>query len=241
MATTPTVHATFSVTSGRLCFGDLENIWQGASTEPVHGVPTFSALQGGTIKQFDFKYNLPAENGTWNAIQLVDVASQNVCGWLATHADVDPAQEVDKILRVSGAPYENNSGSRFNNEDTKAEGVLVVNRYDWGYYTHDRIQVNGIETLDDYDPDMAESVGLVDYERAKDQVTKWKDQHPSKRTASDNALWLRIPDGEYKFGRFGYNDARTAARSFLFFTTNTEFCMTALAGCSQPLRREEDV
>ncbi|KAH7127819.1 hypothetical protein B0J13DRAFT_564576 [Dactylonectria estremocensis] len=241
MATTPIIHTSFSVTSGHLCFGDLENIWHGASTEPVHGFPTFSPLQGGTVMQFDFKYNVPAENGTWNAIQLVDVASQNVRGWLVTHEDVDPAPEIDKILRVSGSPYERDSGSSMNNEDTKAEGVLVINRYDWGYYTHDRIQVDGIETFDDYDPYMSESVGLVDCQHAKDQVTQWKDQHPCKRGSSVGALWLRIPDGEYKFGRFGYNDTRTAARSFLFFTTNTEFCRTALSGFSQSLRRNEDV
>jgi len=54
--------------------------------------------------------------------------------WFASHSDVDPEVEIDKILRVSGSPYEHDNGSRLNDEKTAAEAVLVINRYEWGYY-----------------------------------------------------------------------------------------------------------
>lgn len=46
-------------------------------------------------------------------------------------------------------------------------------------------------------------------------------------------------DGEYMFGRFGYNDARTAARSFILFSADTVFTSTSFAGLQRPLRQEE--
>ncbi|PQE03547.1 histone-fold protein [Rutstroemia sp. NJR-2017a BVV2] len=42
--------------------------------------------------------------------------------------------EIDKILRVSGSPYEHDSGSQFNNEKTTAAAMYAINRYDWGWY-----------------------------------------------------------------------------------------------------------
>ncbi|KAF7553540.1 hypothetical protein G7Z17_g3543 [Cylindrodendrum hubeiense] len=250
MSPAPIVHATFSVTSGHLCYGDLENIQVGASTDLVHGLPSFPAFTGGTVMGHVLKFNVPAENGTWAAFQLlgvepqsgpelVTVESRPIRGWFVCHMDTDPVQEIDKILRVSGSPYEEDSGSRLNNDKTREEGVLVINRYDWGYYAHEREGDDKLETFEDYDFSLNESVGLVDYKHAKDQISQWKDQHPRERATSDDGIWLRIPDGEYKFGRFGYNDKRTAACSFIFFTTNTYFTKTALAGMQHSLRKDE--
>jgi hypothetical protein len=43
-------------------------------------------------------------------------------------------------------------------------------------------------------------------------------------------------DLEYKFGRIGFNDEHTAARSFLWFTTGTDFTQTMFAGVERTIR-----
>lgn len=73
---------------------------------------------------------MPARNGTWKAYRLVD--GDEVVAWFIAHSDVDPEMEVDKILRVSGSPYEKDFGSKVNTVKTAAEGVFVINRYGWG-------------------------------------------------------------------------------------------------------------
>ncbi|KAI4170270.1 MAG: hypothetical protein LQ346_008883, partial [Caloplaca aetnensis] len=52
-------------------------------------------------------------------------------------------------------------------------------------------------------------------------------------------VWLDVPNNEYQFGRFGLDDEHSAASSFLFFSINTVFRQTVLAGTQQPLRKYE--
>lgn len=73
---------------------------------------------------------VPALNGSWITHQLVDIGDQVVCAWFICHSSINPEEEITKILRVSGSPYELYSGSTFNNTETAAEGVLVINQYD---------------------------------------------------------------------------------------------------------------
>jgi hypothetical protein len=100
-------------------------------------------------------------------------------------------------------------------------------------FMEEREEVGGGEILH------YESAGLVDYSHAKDQVREWVEHQPSKRCSSEAGVWMCIPDGEYMFGRVGFDDTHTTARSFLFFTANTDFTRTALAGRQQTLRKEE--
>ncbi|KAF3919861.1 hypothetical protein ABW21_db0200489 [Orbilia brochopaga] len=60
-----------------------------------------------------------------------------------------------------------------------------------------------------------------------------------ERDPSAAGIWLYMPHAEYMFGRFGFDDAHTAARSFLFFSTNTVFTQTAFVGLGKSLRKEE--
>jgi hypothetical protein len=48
-----------------------------------------------------------------------------------------------------------------------------------------------------------------------------------------------IAGGEYMFSRFEFDEARTSARSFIFFTTNTYLTQTTFAGLNHTLRLEE--
>ncbi|KAH6849964.1 hypothetical protein B0I37DRAFT_413399 [Chaetomium sp. MPI-CAGE-AT-0009] len=237
MAPSPSPYATISVSSGCLCFGELHNIWHGASM-PVQGFPAPRPRTSGTVKVQPIDFNVAARNGTWNAFQLIDVGTQKVAAWFLAHSDVDPEREVDRILRVSGSPYECDSGSTFNDDKTAAEGVSVINRYDWGYYD----QRSWDEVMEDeglHEGQLFESAGLVDLAEAKSAVHRWKDQRSSTRQWSEGGAWLRIPGGEYKFGRFGFDDDRAAARSFLFFTANTYFTRTVFEGLERTLRKEE--
>lgn len=249
MAAPPSAHATISVSSGYLCFGSLHNIWNGASS-PLQGFPSAPARPQafGTVKTQPVEFNIVARKGTWNAFQLVDLRTSEVAAWFLAHSGVDPEREVDKILRVSGSPYEPDSGSVFHDDKTAAEGVFVINRYDWGYYDNrskDEVVVAAAEELDGEGLPAApyygrfEAAGLVDLAAARSMVLRWKDQPSREAQWSEGGAWLHVPGGEYMFGRFGFDDDRAAARSFLFFTTNTDFTRTVFKGQERTLRKEE--
>lgn len=236
MTGSPKVHNTIAVNSGCLCFGELHNIWNGASV-PVQfeGLPSPRPRLSGTVKVHRIEYNIAARNGIWNGFRLIDLKTKKVAAWFLAHSDVDPEKEVDKILRVSGSPYEDESGSSFNDDKTAAEGVFVINRYDWGYYDERSREIVGPEEINE---ELFASVGLVDLSAAKPTVDRWKDHRSRERQWLEGGAWLHIPNGEYLFGRFGFDDDHAAARSFLFFTTNTYFTRTAFDGLERTLRKE---
>jgi hypothetical protein len=243
MMTKPQVYSQFTVTSGCLCYGDLHNIWHGASSL-IREFPTaIEPHASGTVITQVREYNVAAKNGTWNAFQLVEKGTDRLCAWFVSHSDIDPEAEIDKILRVSGSPYEHDSGSRFNDEKTAAEAVLVINRYDWGYYDgrgKKEIGVNDEADIDNFTTRVfGEGAGLVDFGSAKTEVLRWQEKNPHERDNPPSGVWMFIPDGEYMFGRFGFDEARTAARSFMFFTTHTYFTRTTFVGLDYTLRLEE--
>ncbi|KAK5655707.1 hypothetical protein OQA88_5640 [Cercophora sp. LCS_1] len=241
MVPTPAIHKTINVTSNRLCFGSLHNIWSGASASRVDGLPKVRFEASGTVKVQPVEYNIPALNGTWNAYQLIRQTTNQVSAWFLAHSSVDPQLEIDKILKISGSPYEIDSGSSMNNEMTEKSGVFIINRYDWGYYDTRCKDEIGDDTPEGEDDFLANdnSLGIVDIAEAKTMVSEWKAQRPSKRGWSGGGAWLYCPYGEYMFGRFGFDDSHVAARSFLFFSTNTYFTQTVFAGMEQTLRKEE--
>ncbi|KAL8841969.1 MAG: hypothetical protein Q9176_002906 [Flavoplaca citrina] len=213
----PRVHAHFTVHSGHLCYGELHNIPQGALAEPSHGLTAVQPTVAGTVMTHKLDYNFVA------------------------HESVDVLQEIDEILRISGSPYEEDSGSKYNNEKTMQEGVLVLNRYDWVLYDKRALDVVG---EDEFDPSTFApriGAGLVDYAEAKAEVMFWKDVPEDHRDEEQrpHGLWLDIPQNEYLFGRFGFDDKQSAARSFLFFGIQTVFTQTVIAGMQHPLRKYE--
>ncbi|KAF5691276.1 hypothetical protein FDENT_3510 [Fusarium denticulatum] len=237
MVGSPIIDSTFSVVSGELCFGSLHNIWFGSSA-PSQGLPFAPPQPSGTVIAHSINYNIAAQKGIWNVFKLVASETSDAVAWFVAHADVDPRQEVEKILRISGSPYEPDHGSTMNNDATSQAGVFVINRYDWTYY--DRRCFNeigeGQEEGDDDTLANSNSLGLVDRSVAQQMVQQWQGQRPSQRDSAEHGLWLYIPDGEYMFGRFGFNDTYTAARSFLFFSANTEFTKTSFLGIPGTLR-----
>jgi hypothetical protein len=242
MTTQPQVYSEFTITSGRLCYGTLNNIYHGASS-PVQEFPTsVERRQGGTVHSQVFEFNITAKNGTWNAFQLVEKNTDLVRAWFVSHSEVEPVREIDKILRVAGSPYEPDFGSKFNDDNTVAEAVLLLNRYDWGHY--DRRGQEDVTDADADDDNMTESAifagaGLVDFKDAKEEIQQWQKKKSCDRDTRPSGVWMHIPHGEYMFGRFGFDDGRTAASSFLFFTTYTSFTRTTFAGLTQTLRVEE--
>ncbi|KAF4446830.1 hypothetical protein F53441_9534, partial [Fusarium austroafricanum] len=238
MTNDPTIHSTFSVTSKQLCFGSLHNIWLGASVDS-QGLPAARPQPNGTVISHAINYNVPAQNGAWNVFQLVASEPNDAVAWFVAHADVDPRQEIDKILSVSGSPYEPDHGSTVNNEATSQEGILVINRYDWGYYNTQFFGEIG-EGQEEGDHDVlanSNSLGLVDRSEAQEMVRQWGEKRPSERASSDHGIWLYIPHGEYMFGRFGFDDGHTATRSFLFFSANTEFTRASFKGDKETIQK----
>ncbi|KAF7592243.1 hypothetical protein BBP40_000444 [Aspergillus hancockii] len=252
MATTPERCGTFSVTSGCLCFGELHNILLGSSA-PVQRFSNPRPHCAGTVKVHRIDFNVPAQQGRWDVFRLVNIDTGLVTGWFLSHSDVDSSLEIARILRVSGSPYEPDCGSNENDERTSAEGVFVINRYDWGCYDdrcrdmvdepHREATGESAATVDAEDEGVdfapSESIGIVDYAHAKDQVMTWGAQSPNRRDVSDGAVWMEIPHAEYKFGRWGFNNERTAAHSFVFFSSSTDFTRTTFAGQVRPLRKPE--
>ncbi|KAK2672665.1 hypothetical protein RAB80_012744 [Fusarium oxysporum f. sp. vasinfectum] len=146
MANSPIIQSTLSVVSGQLCFGSLHNIWFGSSA-PSQGLPVAPPQPSGTVKAHSINYN-----------------TSYTVAWFVAHADIDPRQEVDKILRISVSPYEPDHGSTINNDVTSQAGVFVVNRYDWGYYDKRCFDEIGEGQEEDDDDVLANSnsLGLVD-------------------------------------------------------------------------------
>ena len=240
MATQGIVSATFQVGSGALCFGSLSDIRRGANTT-IQAAPHPERHGRGTIVTQSLEYNLPARNGPWTTFPLVDVGSSTVQGWFAAHSDVNPLDELDKILHVAGSPYDPDGGQTWNTKKTRAERVLVINRYDWGMDLDDEIKQAEVK---EGEADMfanGNSLGLVDYTYGSDYVHQWIQQKPSRRGASEHGVWMYIPHAEYMFGRFGFDDDYKEARSFLFFTQHTDFFKTKFTGQSGPLRKWEKV
>jgi hypothetical protein len=200
------------------------------------------------VRTQPLEFNTAAQNGVWHAYRLAN-RDRLVTGWFAAHADVDAYAEVEKILRVSGHPGEVDSGSSYNNADTAAQGVLVLNRYDWGAY--DKRSLNEVQpdtpaetgsgSEDDSSDEwaMSEAAGLVDYASARPAVLEWKQQPSSERGATDGGVWMHIPNAEYMYGRFGFDDDHAAARSFLFFHSGTRFVGTTFAGRQEALKKSE--
>lgn len=142
-------------------------------------------------------------------------------------------------MLVSGSPYEPYCGSTVNTAKTAADGVLVINRYDWAYYDkRGKEEVGEYEGEGILDPHCA---GLVDLELAKEQVSQWKDKAQVDRTHSEGGTWLYIPHAEYLFGRFGFDEKHTAAQSFLLFTASTYFMRTGFRGLSRSIRKDESI
>ncbi|RSM12621.1 hypothetical protein CEP52_002301 [Fusarium oligoseptatum] len=210
MANSNHIDSSFTVTSGALCFGTLSNMHQGAQA-PIQSPPTPSPRLTGTVVAHQFEHNVPAKNGTWNVYKLRDINSPRVDGWFAAHQDVDPLPELTKVLRVA-----------------ELKKVFLVNRYDWGYY----VGGNAVEEVDDEEDELASSntIGITDYAHGNALVQKWARQKSRKRKSSENGVWMYIPDAEYMWGRFGFNDDYTEAHSFLYFTQRTDFSKTVFPG-----------
>ncbi|VTT76431.1 unnamed protein product [Fusarium fujikuroi] len=237
MADSLTIQSTLSVVSGQLCFGSLHNIWFGSSA-PSQGLPVAPTQPSGTVQSHSVNYNVTAQNGIWNVFKLVASETRDAVAWFVAHEDIDPRQEVDKILRISGSPYEPDHGITVNNDVTAQAGVFVVNRYDWSYYDKRCFDEIG-EGQQEGDDDVlanSNSLGLVDRFVAQEMAQRWQGQRPSQRDSAEHGIWLYIPHGEYMFGRFGFNDTQTAARSFLFFSACTEFTRTSFLGIPGTLR-----
>jgi hypothetical protein len=232
------ISATFDITSGALCFGSLHDILQGAAAA-IQMAPSPRPRRSGTVKFQPMVHNVGAKTGTWNAYTLLDVNTSSVQGWFAAHVEVDPVKEIAKILRVAGSPYEYEHGSTMNTDETKEEGVFVINRYDWGMVREEDEFPNEAQEGEADILANGNSLGLVDYSHATSYVQEWTQRKPSQRGASPNGMWMYIPHAEYMFGRFGFDEEYTQVRSFLFFTARTNFFSTKFPGQENPLRKYE--
>ncbi|KAK6497044.1 hypothetical protein TWF506_004529 [Arthrobotrys conoides] len=240
MPSDPKVYSTFTVASGCICFGALHNIWSG-STVPTQNFPSARPQTNGTVIIHELEYNIVAKNGTWNVYRLVDNRNNNVSAWYVSHSCVEPVQDIRRILRVSGSPYEEDGGSPMNNDDTQREGVFAINRYDWGYYDRRYLDEIG-EGVEEGANDVlanSNSAGLVDYSEAQHQVQQWKEMRPSERPSSRAGIWMYSPHAEYMFCRFGFDQARDAAQSFVFFSSYTEFARVSFEGLEEAVKRFE--
>jgi len=206
---------TFEVSSGAICFGPLQDIERAAqiSIQPPSSPPLRS---GGTIYYHDLEHNVQAENGSWHAYRLFHTEKPDIAvAWFAAHELVDPLVELRKLVRVAGSPYEYEHGHKFNCDATRAERVVVVNRYDWDRPREDEFATLDIQDIldeegDDFMPNR-NTVGLVDYAQAAAQVRTWSRSSSSQRSATRHGVWMHLPWPEYMFVRLGINDQFTHA------------------------------
>lgn len=237
-STESTISAPFDVTSGALCFGSLHDILEGAAA-PIPTGPSPHPRRDGTAEDQPMVHNVRAKTGTWEAYALLDIKNFTVQGWFAAHAEVDPVKEIAKILHVAGSPFDYEPISTMNTDKTRKEGVFVINVDDWGMARGEDEFPNEVQEGDADNLVKWNSVGLVDHSHAASYVQEWIKQKPSQRGASPNGMWMYIPRAVRMFGRFGFNEEYTHARSFLFFVAQTNFFRTCFPWQENPIRRRE--
>lgn len=181
---------------------------------------------------------MASRNGLWIAYQLID-RQLGQTAWFICHSEISPESEIKRILPVSGSPYNEESGSHQNDENTAREGILVINRGDWGFYdSRARDEVLDIDYLGN-EPNYCinnAAAGLVDWSHANEYVQKWKCITSTERQREPTAsgVWMELGT-EYMFGRFSFDHTRTVAQSFLFFSVDTCFHRTKIDGMSDTL------
>ncbi|KAG2420423.1 hypothetical protein HFD88_000035 [Aspergillus terreus] len=188
---------------------------------------------------------MPAKDGVWNVYHLVD--GEEVVAWFMVHSDLNPQMEIDRILRTSGSPYEPDFGSKVNTTQTAAEGVFIINRRCWsrewsrewsladGEFARFAREYGDVEER----RVLGTGVWVMDHAAAKPTLIWYLKQQRPRPEWFTHGAYLDIPSGEYEFCRFGFDETRTAACSFLFFTTNTVFSSTRFAGLTGTIRIDE--
>ncbi|KAF3172737.1 hypothetical protein TWF788_009330 [Orbilia oligospora] len=71
------------------------------------------------------------------------------------------------------------------------------------------------------------------------QVQQWKRMRPSERPGSRAGIWMYSPHAEYMFCRFSFDEARDATQSLVFFSSNTEFARVTFEELEETVKRFE--
>lgn len=140
---------------------------------PIQPFPETTVEGSGRVLVHKIEYNLAAKNGAWNAYQLV-TSKGEVEGWFVSQSDVEPQQEITKILDVSGPDRGGGMTTWMNTEDSRKAGVFLINRYDWLVHVDrslDEIKVKLKEGSAEWKIDFR-SLGIVDFNAAKAMVRK---------------------------------------------------------------------
>eukprot|EP01039_Chlorochromonas_danica_P009078 gene9078-10020_t len=226
---TTAVLSSFEVSSGALCFGQPHNLRHGASQAVVQPAVAENVGEGGTVVQHALDFNYAALDGTWKVYGIYSDPDRRLCAYLSCHESVaDPFHELQHILSISGSPYESNHGiSTFPCKQTFESGVLVINRYDWSYYD----ERGDPSQEEDADVGLQGSTAsLCDYQAASQLrdygLSSKKEVTPLLAAAGDSSavgVRLVLKGHEYEFGRFGMVGDRSKVKSFLFFSSYTDF------------------
>jgi hypothetical protein len=147
--------------------------------------------------------------------------------------------EIARILKVAGNPYEPDHGTPRNDESTAEEGILVINCYDWSCYDARSLKELNDDEVEPGQDGPWNSIGLVDLKDAAVPIPIWKAQSTAKRESAEFGTWIFVPRAEYLFGRFGLDEERKQARSFLFFAGHACFTEAAFEGLTTPVRKFE--
>lgn len=235
MAESITPETSFAISSGAVCFGNRQEVRQGAQAAvQAPSCPEFGTGGGGgggTVLFHSWRYNFAALNGRWNVYRLVGRGSVVSAAFCCHEGLVSPHAEATRILQVANSPYAEDGATNRNTPKTWQGRVVVINRYDWGedYYTE---QADGIAAGEQglVGNGQRNSRWLVDYQHASCDVQQWCDSRHGVRL---------VIFGEYMFGRFGLVEDRSCVHSFLFFTSDTELANTVFrtttGGSSQPI------
>lgn len=225
----------FTVSSGAICFGPLRDVLR-ASRTPIQTPPEPPAkpVPDGIpfIKQQQqMEHNVPAQNGTWTALPLVTMLKPHrTTAWFVAHSDVDPATEIDKILRVAGSPFEDDFGVRYNRAESRAANLWLVNQEDWDDIPRGeadefpRLTANSEYVKQEGDAHANRGcIALTDYAHGEELAQGWRGVNSHRRQQSEHGLWLHTPGANRPHVRIGFDDNYQRARSLLFFSQGTNF------------------
>jgi len=234
--TSKKVHTnSFEITSGALCFGEAHNVRHGAS-QAIKSPSVAHPECRGTVFVQPIEYNYAAVNGTWTSYPLYDKYGA-IGSLFCCHSSIDkPLEEIKRILRIAGSPYDHDS-ARFSDGDTFENRVLLINRYDWGYYDNRGNPVEE-EATEDGSPwsmlvDYSAASSIAEYGlKSKNEIYPLWGTVENSEEEKSVGVRLMLRNHEYQFGRFGLNEDRSAVASFLFFSSDTQFSSITFEGQS---------
>lgn len=220
-AAAPSLPTTLCISSERVLFGSMANIYRGReqadslSLLEQHGLNQFGALD------FSMTYWLPVLTGDW-LVQRVMTGKRKPTtqAYWITHNSIDALVSLKRTLRIAGRKEIACSPA------IRDKGILVIDSYQWAGYD---IACNGFETH--YDKFSGPDCGFV-ADNAIDAMEQCLQslQYIDNFAPFDGGCIMSFKDHEHMHARILLDESQQKVAGFLYFSGYSKFKDAHLEG-----------